>query len=566
MKIAFVDPFGLPYDGQTLETKGLGGAESSVIYMSRELAKQGHDVVVYNNCDTKECMPGVYEGVTYNPIRLVESGKNFDIVIVLRTVLPFINSMDKHTQSELCRNTDLLNYSSIMNTAKVRILWKHDTYVQGDELIKVLDSIDYVFTLSPWHTKHTIEKLFVQPERIIETRNGYQPYNGSIYAKDPDQFVFNAAAYKGLKVLLQEIWPRVLKHIPTAKLIVIGGYYEGLDDPLYNELKSKYEKEVTFTGVIPPDEVAGILSESAYLIYPCTFPETFGISTLEALAYGVIPIVRKIGALSTTAENPSTYFYDGELTTNKDFDAFTDLVIEAYKNGVYPSLDIKFHMWREVAKEWSLYFSRLINPKKEPKMEKNKRILIAVPTAVRIECETFKSIYDLEIPEGYEVDFNFFWCYMIDQGRNEIANYAIGNGYDYLLAIDSDIEVPKDALKKMLSHDKDLVCGMYRMRRPQEVIELYDTNYHLIPPQVLKSINGLIEIGGCGFGCVLVKTSVLAHVGYPQFFYHQAFRFDQTFSEDNDFCQKARNKGHKLYCDTTIRCRHKGTVMWEIQS
>lgn len=193
-----------------------------------------------------------------------------------------------------------------------------------------------------------------------------------------------------------------------------------------------------------------------------------------------------------------------------------------------------------------------------------KRILIAVPTAVRIECETFKSIYDLEIPEGYETEFEFFWCYMIDQGRNQIAARAIQGGFDYLLAVDSDIILPKDALVKMLEHDKDLVAGMYRMRRPEQVVEIYDTNYWQYPQQQLLESTELLEIGGCGFGCVLVKTYVLAAVGYPQFKYHQAWRFSDTFSEDNDFCKKARDKGFRLWCDPTIRCGHKGTTVWEI--
>ncbi len=32
-----------------------------------------------------------------------------------------------------------------------------------------------------------------------------------------------------------------------------------------------------------------------------------------------------------------------------------------------------------------------------------KKILIAIPTARYIEAETFKSIYDLEVPEGYDL-------------------------------------------------------------------------------------------------------------------------------------------------------------------
>jgi len=50
MKIAIIDLLGLTYDGTTLEKRGLGGSESAVILMSKELAALGFDITVYNNC------------------------------------------------------------------------------------------------------------------------------------------------------------------------------------------------------------------------------------------------------------------------------------------------------------------------------------------------------------------------------------------------------------------------------------------------------------------------------------------------------------------------------------
>ena len=81
-----------------------------------------------------------------------------------------------------------------------------------------------------------------------------------------------------------------------------------------------------------------------------------------------------------------------------------------------------------------------------------KRILIAVQTNRNIEVETFKSIYDLEVPDGYETEFQFFFGYQIDQIRNLIANW--GKHYDYLFSVDSDIVLPRDTLTKMLREDK----------------------------------------------------------------------------------------------------------------
>jgi len=67
MKIAFVDTFGLCYDGTTLTKRGLGGSESAVILCSRELAKLGFDVTVFNDCVHDDAQPGHYDNVWYRP-------------------------------------------------------------------------------------------------------------------------------------------------------------------------------------------------------------------------------------------------------------------------------------------------------------------------------------------------------------------------------------------------------------------------------------------------------------------------------------------------------------------
>ena len=48
LKVAFIDILGLRYDGDTLTKRGLGGSESAVILMSRELCRLGFDVTVFN--------------------------------------------------------------------------------------------------------------------------------------------------------------------------------------------------------------------------------------------------------------------------------------------------------------------------------------------------------------------------------------------------------------------------------------------------------------------------------------------------------------------------------------
>lgn len=192
-----------------------------------------------------------------------------------------------------------------------------------------------------------------------------------------------------------------------------------------------------------------------------------------------------------------------------------------------------------------------------------KKILIAIPTARYIEADTFKSIYDLEIPEGHETTFQTFYGYRIDQVRNLISDWVV-RGFDYLFAVDHDVTFAPDTLKKMLSHNVDVVSGIYRQRIPEQKIEIYDLNQQRMRMEDLAG-KPLVQIGGCGFGCALVKKEVMIKVGYPQFEYYPALDHNYTISEDNDFCKKVTNAGFSIWCDPTILCGHIGATTMHVE-
>ena len=198
---------------------------------------------------------------------------------------------------------------------------------------------------------------------------------------------------------------------------------------------------------------------------------------------------------------------------------------------------------------------------------KTKKILIAIPTAQNIHPQTFKSIYDLEIPDGYKVEFQYFFGYCVDQVRNLIASWVVKD-YDYLFAVDYDISFTPDTLKRLISHDKPLVTGLYIQRKPGEhILELYrnapNGSQYNIPMSALNK-DTLEPIHGCGFGCVLVKKEVFEAVGYPYFVYHHALKMEDTVSEDVDFCNKVKQHGFDMWADTGIMCKHHGMITFEV--
>lgn len=197
-----------------------------------------------------------------------------------------------------------------------------------------------------------------------------------------------------------------------------------------------------------------------------------------------------------------------------------------------------------------------------------KTILIAIPINKYIEPGTFKSIYDLIIPDGYRTEFQFFFGYQIDQIRNLISEWA--KRYDYLFAVDSDIILPRDALKRLIEADKDIATGMYIQRIPgTQTLEVYGINDHggmyNIPFSLLDK-KGLVEVAACGFGCCLVKGEVFRKLPYPHFYYKSAINHKDTVSEDVYFCSKARQHGFRVWVDTDLRCDHIGGYTYSLET
>ena len=883
MKICFVDTLGLCYDGSTLDKRGLGGSESAVILISKELAKLGFDVTVFNDCISDDARPGQYDGVVYRSLHDIEQYQNhFDIYIASRSVVSFAPD---NMKQQFKWASGLPNLEKVAMSSKHRVLWMHDTFCDGDDFIEdfVLQGrIHEIFTLSDWHTTyvtncdHGKRRSFeTLKKHIYQTRNGVKLYHDwvDVKAKDPNLFVYNASVTKGMIPLVNKVWPIVKQSIPDAKLKVIGGYYRFRSDHGPDQQEQDWRKmvddpvhasnDIEFTGILSQKEIADILVQSSYMVYPSAFPETFGISTLESLAYNTPLITSRFGALEETAVDLACYKvpYAVEpnwalpwINSDRQAEIFAEAVIQAYntpylhQQKMYACNQVKDVCgWDTVALQWKQHFFKLfgeflpvneyrkvtdinhkvhkvfgrrfnnveettirkrnekriaivtpvynaqkyidkcirsvaaqdydnyqmfiiddassdntmqvinetiaalpeklqskftvihnsenkgavqnqivacrnvhymyemeddpqttimlldgddwlvnnpnifnmynnlyhdgaeytygscwslvdripliaqpyppevkanrayrdykfnwnfpyphlrtfdsklivgledsqfqdqngmwfraggdnatfyniiekadpdkvvcvsdivynyndtnpINDYKVNATEQNetaaqilkkkdmKKILIAVPTAKYVEPETMKSIYDQIIPDGYQTELQFFFGYQIDQIRNLIAHWVVNKDYDYLFSVDSDIIFNQDTLVKLLLHDKDLVSGIYRQRLPNQVLEVYDMNIQNIPIGNLPE-NSLIEIGGCGFGCALVKKELFTKIGYPQFEYHSAIDHKDTFSEDNDFCKKARANGFKLYADTSIMCGHKGTHIFEV--
>jgi glycosyltransferase involved in cell wall biosynthesis len=180
------------------------------------------------------------------------------------------------------------------------------------------------------------------------TRNGIIKYfdGVDIDAKDPNMYIFNANMSKGLKPLLDLVWPRVKTQLPKARLTVIGGHYKlgaafahDNEEDEFMKIVSPYldDKTITFTGIVKQSEVAELSAKASYFIYPASLPETYSISAVESMYANTPLLTCRFGALEETA-GPHSYLIDYSIVPNGLFpninaelqaDKFVNMVVEA---------------------------------------------------------------------------------------------------------------------------------------------------------------------------------------------------------------------------------------------
>lgn len=187
------------------------------------------------------------------------------------------------------------------------------------------------------------------------------------------------------------------------------------------------------------------------------------------------------------------------------------------------------------------------------------KTLIAVPCMDSVPVQFCQSLALLQ-KEGE--------CYLamkagslIYAARNDLATMAIQRDADYVFWMDSDMVFKPDTLVRMLKtikeHDIDILTGLYFRRVPPYTPVLFDKlDIHGIEcdwSEFKEIPEGLFEVGGCGFGCVLMKTDVFFDV---QSKYSTMFAPIANNGEDIAFCWRARECGYKIWCDPSIVCGH----------
>lgn len=191
------------------------------------------------------------------------------------------------------------------------------------------------------------------------------------------------------------------------------------------------------------------------------------------------------------------------------------------------------------------------------------KILIAIPCMDQVPAPFAQSLAMIQKTED-NVACAFQMGSLIYTSRNNLALQAMKTEFDYMLWLDSDMVFQQDLLIRMKQtmdeKGLDFLTGLYFRRVPPFTPVLFDqldiaedgsctwTDFKDVP-------EGLFKVGGCGFGCVLIKTDVLFDV---QAKFGELFNPIANMGEDLSFCWRARQCGYDIWCDPSLVCGHVG--------
>jgi hypothetical protein len=143
--------------------------------------------------------------------------------------------------------------------------------------------------------------------------------------------------------------------------------------------------------------------------------------------------------------------------------------------------------------------------------------------------------------------------------RHIVSEYARAQSFDWLIMIDDDSVFPPDLVRRLLSHNKDVVTALAYQRLAPFAAVAYEFSAEAKGPVHLEGLEhtGLRQVDGTGLHCAAIKVSVferLKDAGIERWY----GGFDNRFGEDFAFCAHMQELSIPVYVDTDLIVGHIG--------
>ena len=316
LKVALYSPHAVDrWCPEGLLTRGLGGSESSVAYLARELAKRSVAVEVYTPHTDGEGKVTLWSGE--------HDGQEFGVV---QKDLVRMSEARKADVIIACRSPYLVRENAQVWNGRPVYCWHQDNgygnpWLWSPELANAHAGHMHV---SDWARKSLMGELMTAQKASggtveLDPTLHHVLGNGVPIEclKDwdkierlPHRVIYCSDPTRGLEELL-DCWPRVREAVPDAQLVLNLGFGVMLalnaatpGSPVahrISQIKDRCAKMadlgVVYTGWAPQGEVLYAMKTSAVYAYPGgPMPEGFGVALAQAEACGCEVLCPKVGA------------------------------------------------------------------------------------------------------------------------------------------------------------------------------------------------------------------------------------------------------------------------------
>ncbi|MHB1099513.1 MAG: glycosyltransferase family 4 protein, partial [Burkholderiales bacterium] len=306
---------GLPFNGDTIKTKSLGGSETTAYYVAKELAARGHRVSLFTNSQEE----GEFDKVKYiwagNATDRAPLGERFhfyasntptDVMMIQRQPGAFVHRFQ----------------------SKLNISWLHDLALHRQKPLASagLWNIDSVFCVSEWHKNQVCEvygfdkklvrtvtngvdlKLYEGPLKLATTSDDGSGWLPLPKLKNEISLLYSSRPERGLEHHVRPggIMDRLWEIDKRFRLYVCN--YENNPPQLaemYAALYGRIEQmpNVTALGNLTKQQLADAMRQCDALVYPTEFEEVSCITAMEAMAAGLPFISSAAAALPETCKD-----------------------------------------------------------------------------------------------------------------------------------------------------------------------------------------------------------------------------------------------------------------------
>ena len=256
------------------------------------------------------------------------------------------HAMVKYINPELLKGVQIV-HSRVrdLDFSKKRILVLHDLH--NDPENKHLASggynkFDKIVFVSNWQMQNFINMYSIPWYKCAVIKNAIVPLKKREKIDGKVKLIYHTTPHRGLSILLS-VFDSMLQNNPDIDLtldVYSSFKIYGWDDR-DNDFKNLFDfcenhDKINYYGSVSNEEVKDAISKADIFAYPSIWPETSGISLIEAMSAGLLCVHPNYAALYETAANWTNMyqFESAERGHAKAFAAQLDSAIKVLNDGL----------------------------------------------------------------------------------------------------------------------------------------------------------------------------------------------------------------------------------------